>query len=51
MKPQGSTHPLIESGSLKLAAWLISSNEWRQKEYLKKAAKLDTCYLHNGDEL
>ena len=36
MNPQGSTHPLIESGSLKLAAWLNSSNGWRQREYLKR---------------
>ena len=36
MNPQGSTHPLIESGSLRLAAWLISSNGWRQREYLKR---------------
>ena len=27
MNPQGSAHPLIEPGSLRLAAWLISSNE------------------------
>ena len=35
LNPQGSTHPLFESGSFRLAAWLISSNEWRQREYLK----------------
>ena len=35
MKPQGSTHPLIELGSLRLAALLISRSEWRQWQYLK----------------
>ena len=36
MNPQRSNHPLIESGSLRLVVWLISINEWRQKEYLKR---------------
>ena len=36
MNPPWSTHPLLELGSLRLVAWLISSNEWRQREYLKR---------------
>ena len=36
MNPQGSTHLLIEWGNLNLAVWLISSNEWKQREYLKR---------------
>ena len=36
INPQGSTHPLIESRSLRLAAWLISSKEWRRRECLKR---------------
>ena len=36
MNPPWSTHPLLELGSLRLVAWLISSNKWRQREYLKR---------------
>ena len=38
--PQGYSHPLIESKSLKLVAWLISGINWKQKVYHEKLQNL-----------
>ena len=31
--PQGESHPLLENGSLRLAAWLVSGDPQQQRDY------------------
>ena len=38
--PQEAPHPLIKIGSLRLVAWLISNNVWKERKYLKHHLKL-----------
>ena len=38
--PQEAPHPLIKTGSLRLVAWLISNNVWKERKYLKHHLKL-----------
>jgi len=45
---KGESHPLISQGSLNLAAWLVSGDPLRQKEFQKKRQSL--FYLP-GDEI
>ena len=49
----GTFHSLINTESLRLAAWFVSNNKWKQREHLKTLQNLSQMQeelLYSGNE-